>query len=52
MTLFITIKLASFISRLMIVRKLLNYFRRAYAESPADAYYKQAALKLAEKLSR
>ena len=33
-------------------KEAANYFRRAYVESPAAAYYKQAALKLAEKLSR
>jgi tetratricopeptide (TPR) repeat protein len=33
-------------------KEAASYFRRAYSESPADAYYKQAALKLAEKLAQ
>lgn len=33
-------------------KEAANYFRRAYEESPADAYYKKASLKLAEKLSK
>lgn len=33
-------------------KEAANYFRRAYVESSADAYYKQAALKLADKLSK